>query len=61
MQLPAELVRRVVETRRTAANGGADSISRTAALSPAKEKDGTLEQTDDANEQEKFWKKLKCW
>lgn len=61
------LVRRVVEARRLAANGGAAAVpTRTAALPPMNEKDNmssnaATEKPTSGTEKESFWKRLKCW
>jgi hypothetical protein len=59
------LVRRVVEARRIAANGGSvDAPPRTAALPPMNEKDGaSSNQAPEKSkmERERFWKRLRCW
>ncbi|KAF2658082.1 ras-domain-containing protein [Lophiostoma macrostomum CBS 122681] len=61
----ALLVRRVVEARRVAANGGvADNPTRTAALPPVNEKDGaSSNQVPEKNkvQREALWKRLRCW
>lgn len=59
------LVRRVVEARRIAAQGGAGP-NRTAVLPPLDEKDvSSLNAPPDKNngapKKERFWKRLKCW
>ena len=59
------LVRRVVEARRIAANGGtAETPARTAALPPMNEKDGaSSNQAPEKSKMERggFWKRLRCW
>jgi GTPase KRas protein len=59
------LVRRVVEARRIAAQGG-PGPNRTAALPPVDEKDGSSsnaahEKDGDKTPRRRWWKKFKCW
>lgn len=61
------VVRRVVEARRLAANGGTESMpTRTAALPPMTEKDNMSssappDKHNDGPSKWSFWKRLKCW